>query len=107
VSKFEEEYEDVLQNIEFGIIQVYREHPQMTDYHALSAVEALLHVYHAESQGREVSPSSLDPPGLPYLRGPVHRVAMGTDALRRDVEHPLDEKRLRQCRLPESVLTPL
>ena len=75
MSKFEEEYEDVLQNIEFGIVRVYREHPQMTDYHALSAVEALVHGYHAESQGREVAPASLDPPGLPHLRGPVHRVA--------------------------------
>jgi hypothetical protein len=41
---FEERYGDVLQNIEFGIVQVYREHREMTDWHAESAVEALIRI---------------------------------------------------------------
>lgn len=58
---FEERYEDVLQNIEFGIIQVYRNHPEMTDWQALDAIEALLRKYQAETKGRQAGPPSLDP----------------------------------------------
>lgn len=31
---FEKRYEDVLQNIEFGIIRVFRDNPEMTDWEA-------------------------------------------------------------------------
>lgn len=58
---FEERYEDVLQNIEFGIIRVYHGHPEMTDWEALTAIEALLRTYRAEAKGRQAAPPSLDP----------------------------------------------
>lgn len=58
---FEERYQDVLQNIEFGIVSVYREHPEMSDWEALSAVEALIRKYRAEAKGRQAGPPSLDP----------------------------------------------
>lgn len=58
---FEKRYEDVLQNIEFGIVQVYRNHPEMTDWEALTAIEALLRTYRAEAKGRQAPPPSLDP----------------------------------------------
>jgi hypothetical protein len=58
---FEERYQDVLQNIEFGIVQVYHNHPEMTDWEALSAIEALLRTYRAEAKGRQASSPSLDP----------------------------------------------
>jgi hypothetical protein len=57
---FEERYQDVLQNIEFGIIRVYRDHPEMTDWEALSAIEALLDTYRAEAKGRQARTPSLD-----------------------------------------------
>jgi len=57
----EERYEDVLQNIEFGIIQVYRQHPELTDWDALNAVESLIRGYQAESKGRQVGPPALFP----------------------------------------------
>lgn len=56
---FEERYEDVLQNIEFGIIRVYHRHPEMTDWDALQAVERLLRNYQAETKGRQARPPSL------------------------------------------------
>ncbi|MDY7078338.1 MAG: hypothetical protein SXV54_15585 [Chloroflexota bacterium] len=56
---FEERYEDVLQNIEFGIIRVYRDHPELADWDALNAVEALLRVYQAEAKGRQATLPSL------------------------------------------------
>jgi len=57
---FEERYEDVLQNIEFGIVQVYRDHPEMTDWQALDAVEAVLRKYQAETRGRQARLPTLD-----------------------------------------------
>jgi len=58
---FEERYEDVLQNIEFGIVRVYRDHPEMTDWDALAAIEALTRTYQAEAKGRQPTPPSLAP----------------------------------------------
>lgn len=60
-NSFERKYEDVLQNIEFGIVQVYRANPKMTDWEALNAVEALMRAYKAENRGREVRPPRLNP----------------------------------------------
>jgi hypothetical protein len=50
--KFEEKYLDVLQNIEFGIVNVYRQQPELTDWDAMDAVEALLRHYTAEARNR-------------------------------------------------------
>jgi hypothetical protein len=58
---FEERYEDVLQNIEFGIVQVYHDHPEMTDWEALSAIETLLRTYRAQAKGRQARLPSLNP----------------------------------------------
>jgi hypothetical protein len=58
---FEERYMDVLQNLEFGIVQVARRHPEMTDWEALTAVELLMQVYRAEAAGREARRPELAP----------------------------------------------
>jgi hypothetical protein len=55
----EERFQDVLQNVEFGIMQVYREHPEMTDWDALDAVQALIRTYQAEARGRQATTPSL------------------------------------------------
>jgi len=49
---FEQEYEDVLQNIEFVIVSVYREHPEITDWTVETALDGLVRVYQAEGLGR-------------------------------------------------------
>ena len=56
---FEEEYEDVLQNIEMSIIQVYRQHPELVDWEALGAIESMIQAYTAEARGIPVSPRTL------------------------------------------------
>jgi hypothetical protein len=58
---FEERYEDVLQNIEFGIVQVYHDNPELTDWDALTAIEALIRSYHAEAKGCRTTLPSLSP----------------------------------------------
>lgn len=42
---------DVLQNIEFAIVSVYRERGDLVDYDVMRALDALIDVYRAESRG--------------------------------------------------------
>jgi dipeptidase len=51
VMKFAEENLDVLQNLEFSIVTVWRTHPEMTDYTAQRAYEAARQFYRAEQRG--------------------------------------------------------
>jgi hypothetical protein len=50
--KVEEQYAEVLQNIEFGIVSVYRECPNLSDYDVMRALEAVIDGYAAENIGR-------------------------------------------------------
>ena len=50
----------MLQNIEFGIVSVYREHPEMVDFAAMRALEALIDHYVARKISRAPKRSSLD-----------------------------------------------
>jgi hypothetical protein len=50
---------DVLQNLEFSIVEVWRAHPEMSDYTALRAYEAAFQNYRAESRGHVPKPSGL------------------------------------------------
>ena len=52
--RFEDQYLDVLQNLEFAIVQAAREQPELADWHVESAVSALLRLYKAEAAGREI-----------------------------------------------------
>jgi hypothetical protein len=47
----EEKYLDVLQNLEFGIILVYREDRKLLDYDAQEAIDGLVRIYAAEERG--------------------------------------------------------
>jgi hypothetical protein len=58
--KFEEKYLDVLQNIEFAIVGVYHQHPELTDRDAMDGVEALIRIYTAEERGRSRPDIRLD-----------------------------------------------
>jgi len=49
----EEEYLDVLQNIEFAIMSVYRDNPLLVDFDVEAAINALISLYHAQSQNHE------------------------------------------------------
>ena len=52
MAKFDEKYTDVLQNIEFALMQTYRAHHEMTDWEAHDAVKGLIRMYQAETRGR-------------------------------------------------------
>lgn len=57
--KWKEENLDVLQNLEFAIVEVWRAHPEMTDYSALRAYEAARQFYRAEQRGRPLKTPDL------------------------------------------------
>jgi len=84
---FEEKYEDVLQNIEFGIVQIYRAHPEMTDAEALNAVEAAIRFYQAEANKRNPPPLRLSP-----LAQEAFNSAKAMCEWRMGRTHMLDEK---------------
>ncbi len=52
MARVEDQYPDVLQNIEFEIVTTYRRHPEMSDYDVMRALEALVDAYGAEKIGR-------------------------------------------------------
>ena len=47
---FEEQYLDVLQNIEFAIVSAYREHNDLRDREVMRALDALIDFYRAEAR---------------------------------------------------------
>ncbi|MBC7227653.1 MAG: hypothetical protein H5T61_10535 [Thermoflexales bacterium] len=61
MGRFEDEYMDVLQNIEFVLVATYRNHPEMTDWDAMEAVKGLVRTYKAERDGRPAPPLRLGP----------------------------------------------
>jgi hypothetical protein len=59
---FEEQYESVLQNIEFAIVTTYRRHPELVDFDVESTLDALIRGYQHERQGKQSAESSLRAP---------------------------------------------
>ncbi|KAF0155812.1 MAG: hypothetical protein FD159_1989 [Syntrophaceae bacterium] len=63
-----EKYQDVLQNIEFAIVSIYREHLEMTDYAVMRSLEAIINHYSAEKTGKTPRNFSLDKPEKEIFR---------------------------------------
>jgi hypothetical protein len=57
---FEEKYQDVLQNMEFAIVQVYRRHGELTDHDVETVLSDLIRGYQAEQRQREMTPPTLN-----------------------------------------------
>lgn len=61
MTSFEDQYLDVLHNIESGILMVYRKQPELADFDVENALNALIRQYSAEMKGRSASPARLNP----------------------------------------------
>jgi hypothetical protein len=71
MSGVEDQYQDVLQNIEFGIVASYREQPEMSDYDVMRVLEVLIDGYKGEKIGRpprDVRLSDVERPLLDSVR---------------------------------------
>lgn len=66
---FEDNYLDVLQNIEFPIQLVYKSRQDLTDFDALAAIEALIDFYTAEERKREPRDFKLSEKSLEVFNG--------------------------------------
>lgn len=53
------DYQDVLQNIEAVVAELWRKHPEMTNYTVMRAYEAAIARYHAEARGQTPKPVNL------------------------------------------------
>jgi hypothetical protein len=62
MAKLEEEFMDVLQNIEFALVTVYKEDEEMTDYEAEEAINSLIRLYTAEERKRNAPNLNLSGP---------------------------------------------
>jgi len=60
MSKIEDRHPDVLHNLEFAIVDVYRAEPALLDLDAQDAVDALVRHYRAEQEGRQPPSNRLD-----------------------------------------------
>jgi hypothetical protein len=56
----EEEHLDILQNIEFAIMSVYRDNPLLVDFDVEAAINALISLYHAQAQNHEARRTNLN-----------------------------------------------
>ena len=56
----EEDYLDILQNIEFAIMSVYRDNPLLVDFDVEAAINALISFYHAQPQSHEARRPNLN-----------------------------------------------
>jgi hypothetical protein len=115
--RIEEKHPDVLQNIEYAVLQTYREQPKMSDHVVLRTYGAVLDSYAAEQVGRE--PREWEPtPGEQELFDQVRgmceirlgRDSFGTDDSAGDelsMPDPIDVPTLMLClkRLRKSVQT--
>ena len=50
---------DILQNLEYSIVEIWRSHPEMSDYTALRAYEAAFQTFRAELRGHVPKPPGL------------------------------------------------
>jgi hypothetical protein len=57
--KIDDDNIDILQNLEFSVVQIWRAHPEMTDYTALRAYDAAFQIYRAELRGHIPKPPGL------------------------------------------------
>ena len=58
--KWSDDNLDVLQNLEFSVAQIWRAHPEMTDYAALRAYEAAFKLYREQLRGHTAKPPTLN-----------------------------------------------
>ncbi len=73
MNPFGRKHLDLLQNIEFGIIQVYRSDPTLLDIDAQDAIDALIRYYHSEEEQRT--------PSAPRLSDRAQRVFLSVQEI--------------------------
>ncbi len=81
---FEDEHYDVLQNIESGIVSVYRQHPEMVDWDVETALGTLIQHYNMRGKPGEMR-------NLPGVQGEVVNAVKAMCDWRLGRSQPIDE----------------
>ena len=97
MSNVEEDFQDVLQNLEVAIIDYYRSHPDLIDAEVLNAIQYLIRKYGAEEKGTTVS-------GRP-LRGTTKKMAEAVQEMCefRLGRSPLEAENGKPLEMPEAI----
>jgi len=61
MADFEDQYLDVLQNIEFAIVTAYHQYPELSDYDVDKVLNILVQTYRFQQQNREFARPALKP----------------------------------------------
>jgi hypothetical protein len=90
----EDTHLDVLQNIEFAIVNVYQEQGDHLDYDVMRALDALINVYRAESRGHTPKVIRLpEPESLVFQRAKdICEFRLGRKELKTDWKIPSGEE---------------
>ena len=100
----EDEYTDVLQNIEFSIVAVYKDEPNLLDLDVIEALEALIRGYALEEQGRGWPRAHVSPRAALVLEAcrqvcewRLGRTSISTSRSRRPAPAPISLSAVVQC----------
>jgi hypothetical protein len=98
MANFEEEYLDVLQNIEFAIVSVYRSEQRLSDYDVSKILNILISGYQAELSKRDVSKPNLSPLQERLYQSVKHMCEwrLGREAIDKEEKHL-------QMKIPKSI----
>ncbi len=58
--EFEQEYEEILQNIELEIVTYYRQEPELIDLEVQNSIEWVARLYGGEAEGKTLSPRPIN-----------------------------------------------
>ena len=99
MKKFGEKNLDVLQNIEFGIVEVYRADRSLLDIDAKDAIDALIRHYHAEEEQHTPPTITLGDPAQRVFRSVQAMCAwrLGRSSLDGETTPPMPVSELVKC----------
>lgn len=100
---FDEKYLDVLQNLEFAIVSVYRANNELLDHDVQSAIEALIDFYKAEEMGRQPRDFKLSEESIEVYESVKEMCEFRLGRVKKDLTEmeielkPLQMKELSEC----------
>lgn len=97
--QIEDQFLDVLQNIESAIVSVYHAHPELADWDVEAALESLTQAYHAEARHKSAEPRQLTENQAEVVR------AVQTMCEWRLGRAPLQDERDQLVEMPSAPLT--